>query len=220
MKTSESEPHARSRGLRGRRAAVIGAWIVLGAFGTAVYVAWDSLVELWHIQRLERNDPLEVIDSVRELGRRKSLKAVPAILRAMKRVGESPGHKPDFLLLGPASIQPGSSVDVLPTGHERLELQKTICDVGPPATAELLRIISDDDPELSLWAANFLPRVMEGISFGTCVHYPWQSRPAMIHAFELGIFRSRLPEALRGGFDRAVERLRQLELHKVSQAVQ
>ncbi len=64
---------------------------------------------------------------------------------------------------------------MLPAGSERLQFLKAIHDLGFEAAPNLLKVISGDDPELSLWAANLLHRVLRPLPLGTSVHNRWHS---------------------------------------------
>jgi hypothetical protein len=159
---------------RGKLLALSTAAVGVVVLVVMITAGKDRIAEVWQIHILETGRLEEAAATARALGQRRSVRAVDPLVKTMARFVREGQSTPDLFFIGPATIQPGSEVEELPSGCERLEFIKALHDMGPRTLPGLLELMQDSDGMTRRLAACALVMELGSSPFGTWAHCPCQ----------------------------------------------
>ncbi len=156
---------------RGKLVALSTMAVGLVVLVAAITAGKDRIAEVWQIHILETGN-LEAAAAAHALGQRRSVRAVGPLVKTMARFVREGQSTPELFFIGPATILPGSEVEELPSGCERLEFLKALHDMGPRTLPGLLELMQDSDGITRRLAACALVLELGSSPFGTWAHCP------------------------------------------------
>ncbi len=127
---------------RGKLVALSTAAVGIVVMVAAGIAANDRIREEWWLWRLSVGDPDEEAGAAQELGRLRSVRAVPLLVAALRRTALPEPAKLSRVPSRHATLHDDNGWE---PGEYATRFRKALVEIGPPATFEVLKAIRDWD---------------------------------------------------------------------------